>query len=173
MKNKALMCALLAVIFAVSLILSGCGSKGSLETFVEKAGVSLEGGDVSEEDTHGGGGGDGTYLAVIRFGGPREDITGNDKWKPLPLSATIYTALYGFSDGTGEYLILPLVDFESEGMKESIPKIENGYYYFEDRHAKSRDPADDTDLLARKSYNFTLAIYDSDSFTLYVLIEDT
>ena len=54
-----------------------------------------------------------------------------------------------------------------------IPQIENGYYYFYDRHDEATDPYDDSEFLARFSFNFTLAIYDSDTNTLYLCEYDT
>ncbi|MBQ3379139.1 MAG: hypothetical protein IJG50_04640 [Clostridia bacterium] len=173
MNNKALTCALLAVICAAAFLLNGCTAKNTLQSFADEAGVQLSNGNISQEDTHGGFHGDGTLLAVIRFDEPQSGIAENEKWKSLPLSDTLKTALYGFSDGSGQYMIMPLIDFESAGITQTVPHVENGYYYFEDRHSKSTNASDDTDLLARSSYNFTLALYDSDTDTMYVIIEDT
>lgn len=50
-----------------------------------------------------------------------------------------------------------------------IPKVENGCYYFIDRqHDTER-----TGLLYRRSYNFSLAIYDLDENILYYCEIDT
>lgn len=50
---------------------------------------------------------------------------------------------------------------------EAQTKIENGYYIFEDRHSKSEDRQDDSELFNRSSYNFSLAIYDCDTDRMY------
>ena len=55
----------------------------------------------------------------------------------------------------------------------NIPEVTNGYYYFCDRHSDSIDSSDDTNLLSRASFNFTLAIYDSDTNRLYYVEFDT
>ena len=54
-----------------------------------------------------------------------------------------------------------------------IPQIENGYYYFLDRHSRSVDSYDDSDVLDRYSFNFTIAIYDADNDILYYVEFDT
>jgi len=55
----------------------------------------------------------------------------------------------------------------------AIPEVDNGYYYFRDRHYQSTDPTDDSGVLGRASYNFTIAIYDTDSKILYYMELDT
>jgi hypothetical protein len=54
-----------------------------------------------------------------------------------------------------------------------IPQIKNGYWFFSDRHNKSTSPEKDVDLFERRSFNFTLAIYDIDTNTLYYFELDT
>ena len=54
-----------------------------------------------------------------------------------------------------------------------IPEVENGYYYFLDRHSQSTNPKYDSGVLGRASYNFTIAIYDEDRQTLYYAELDT
>ena len=54
-----------------------------------------------------------------------------------------------------------------------IPKITNGYYMFKDRHSESKDLADDSELLNRYSYNFSIAVYDSDADRVYFFDFDT
>ena len=50
-----------------------------------------------------------------------------------------------------------------------IPEIRAGFYRLIDRHAQ----AGETDLLGRASLNFTLALYDTDTDTLYYFEMDT
>ena len=54
----------------------------------------------------------------------------------------------------------------------NIPEIKNGYYYFYDRHANSKDTKDDTNIF-RGSFNFSLALYDLDADIMYLLEFDT
>lgn len=113
---------------------------------------------ISENDSHEGFHGDGLYFSEIKFSDDStlERIKTNTKWHKLPLSKNL-----------NEFIYEPLDD----GIK--MPKITNGYYYFYDRHSESSNPYDDTELLSRGSYNFTVMIYDCDSDTLYVCREDT
>ena len=53
--------------------------------------------------------------------------------------------------------------------KAGIPKVENGCYYFIDRQQDTERAG----LLYRRSYNFSLAIYDSDENILYYCEIDT
>lgn len=57
--------------------------------------------------------------------------------------------------------------------KYSIPEINNGYYYFLDRHLEAKNKHDDTDLNNRYSRNFSLAIYDADNKIIYFYEMDT
>ena len=50
-----------------------------------------------------------------------------------------------------------------------VPEIREGWYRLIDRHAE----AGKTDLLSRASLNFTLALYDTDTDTLYYFEMDT
>ena len=49
------------------------------------------------------------------------------------------------------------------------------YYFFFDRHSDATNPKDDSAFLdeSRPSYNFTVAIYDSDTNMLYYARVDT
>ena len=71
-------------------------------------------------------------------------------------------------------------DFKRQTVEETdengdtiIPDIQNGYYYFYDRHSESTEPYNDEDVLSRASFNFTLALYDSDNNVLYYVEFDT
>lgn len=119
---------------------------------------------VDETDSHGGFHGDGTYFLILDCSKNKElSMKLVKDWKVLPLTENLHTILYG-NDTYGALLL------EEEG---SIPVISNGYYYFYDRHSESIDFSDDTELLHRYSYNFTLAIYDSDTDIMYYVEFDT
>ena len=126
---------------------------------------------ISSEDSHGGFHGDGMTFVVLHFDedGLAEQLEGLAGWHPLPLSENAGILIYGYDTEkmkTGPYLC----DEQGQGM---IPQIQNGYYYFYDRHSESRDVYDDTYIFDRGSYNFTLAIYDADSGMLYYAKLDT
>lgn len=122
-------------------------------------GVDMSGGEVvSSEDTHGGFHGDGYKLVQVRYaaGAVQEEIAASEDWRSLPLTGALHTFVYQPYD-----------------TRLLIPEIESGYYWFYDRHSESVDHRSDAGLLSRYSFNFTLAIYDSDADILYFCIYDT
>lgn len=120
-----------------------------------------------ETDTHDGFHGDGSYYLILDCSENREKALEKIKgWKELPLSSNLNFVLYG---GEKEGIIYGYNLAE----ETKIPEIKNGYYYFYDRHSESIDSSDDANLLSRTSFNFTLAIYDSDTDRMYYLEFDT
>lgn len=113
-------------------------------------------------DSHGGFHGDGTTFYRLEFPDDSavDSIKKNKNWKELPLTDNL-TTLAGF------------IERDNDWGNPLIPQVENGYYCFIDRHSESRDKKDDTDVLNRCSYNFTIAVYDTDSNILYYGEEDT
>ena len=142
----------------LTIMLTGCGVLESFELPQGEGGIDVSKGKViSENDTHGFHG-DGMYFSEIKFSDDFtvSQIKENEYWQKMPLSKNLNEFIYEPLDG---------------GIK--IPKVTNGYYYFYDRHSESSNPYDDTELLNRGSYNFTVMIYDCDTDTLYVCREDT
>lgn len=91
-------------------------------------------------------------------------------WKKLPLDETLTAFVYGTRGedwSKGPYLP------ETSGGQPMFPKIENGYYFFLDRHKDSLNPEDTEGLLDRASINCTIALYDTDTDTLYFCEYDT
>ena len=122
---------------------------------------------VEELDTHGGFRGDGSYYLILDCSNNKEKALKKvEDWNKLPLSENLNLIMYGGEkDG---------VTYGYELAKEAhIPKIENGYYIFEDRSSESTDSADDTELFDRYSFNFSIAIYDSDTNKMYYFEFDT
>ncbi len=78
------------------------------------------------------------------------------------MSSNLQTEMYG----DGDY-------YATSEAKPKIPRIEQGYYYFLDRHTDAKNKHDDTDLRNRYSYNFSLAMYDSKTDKLYYYELDT
>lgn len=122
---------------------------------------------VAEQDTHGGFHGDGTYSIVLDCSDKKTNIYKKiDDWRPLPLSENLQLIMYGgVRDGmTYGYNL---------AQDNNIPIITNGYYCFLDRHSRAVDKYSDNELFNRHSFNFSLAIYDTDTDTLYYIREDT
>lgn len=114
-------------------------------------GVSLaDGAPLYCEDTHGWMG-DGETFLTVAFEAPPEWLA---DWTPLPLTDNLTRADH---DLAGDF----------------FPDIRRGWYFFKDRSAKSTDPADDSGLFSRNSWNFTLAVYDGETDTLYYFALDT
>lgn len=152
----------LFAIAAVLLLLASCAGRESFFGF-RKGDFTV----VAESDTHGGFHGDGAYSLILDCAGNRgkawELLQG---WQPLPLSENLALLLYGGEkDGTSY----------AYGLAEEahLPRVEHGFYCFYDRHSESTDPSVDTHLLDRGSFNFSLAIYDSDADRLYYFEYDT
>ncbi|MBM6615854.1 hypothetical protein JTF06_13260 [Desemzia sp. RIT804] len=129
---------------------------------------------LQDEDSHGGFHGDGMRYLEIAFSDTEElaiieDIQTGKGWHALPLTDNLDIALYGGEDATT--FISPYISWDNR--EPLFPIIENGYYFFLDRHSDSVDEEDDNDLFNRFSYNFTLAVYDSDTKMLYYCEFDT
>lgn len=125
-----------------------------------------EGEVLKKQDSHGGFHGDGLTFIQMAYPDDRAlaRITKDEHWHPLPLPDALDKAAYG-SEHHGVYL--------SDDETPLIERIEEGYYFFLDRHLDAKDPWDPTDVLNRGSYNFILAIYDSQTDTLSYFRLDT
>ena len=122
---------------------------------------------VEEMDTHGGFVGDGSYYLILDCSDNTEDaLSIVADWNELPLSENLNLIMYGGEKDGKTYGY----DLSEEA---HMPVIENGYYYFEDRHSEAKDVSDDSELFSRASYNFSLAVYDSETNRLYYFEFDT
>lgn len=159
---------LLLIIFS----LVGCGKKDIQSDISDSIGIDVSKGTVlTDSDSHGGFHGDGMMFQQILFEDSdlSDEIKDNGNWNPMPLSENIEALVYGIEEGTSS--IGPFLTDESGD--PIIPDIQNGYYYFYDRHSESKEPLSDEDVLSRASFNFTLAVYDSDDHILYYVEFDT
>lgn len=153
---------LLIITLILLLILPGCSDKtgnisGTLGTDVSAAEVLIS------EDSHGGFHGDGEAYMVLQFRNETQlFVPDSPFWHALPLPENLNSVLYGNN--------IMLTD---DAGNPRVPEIENGFYFFCDRHSKSTDPADDASIFSRGSLNFTLAVYDADTYTLYYYEQDT
>ncbi|MDP4119716.1 MAG: hypothetical protein Q8876_01485 [Bacillota bacterium] len=153
-------------ILSVCFLFEGCGKMSDRDYVSKIIKLSLpQGATIVAKNTHSGFLGDGTYFAKITFSAVEikpflEKIKAN-KWQPLPLKKDIDALLYGGTINGIEY-----ADFLAKEV--GMPKVKNGYWTFVDRNTEKS-----TELLERYSYNFDLAIFDTDTNTLYVYQLDT
>ena len=152
-------------ILAISIILSSCAANLQTNDYfgISKQDFTV----VEEQDTHGGFHGDGSYYLVLDCSDNVETALSNvADWHQLPLSENLNLIMYG-----GEK------DGVSYGYNLSedahMPVIKNGYYCFKDRHSEANSPSDDSELFSRASFNFTLAVYDTDTNKFYYFEFDT
>ena len=125
----------------------------------DHTGVDTAGAGVGKAiDTHGGFHGDGeTVIGLALKEGAETSVAENERFRPLPLNAAeLETVMYG-GKGYGYKL----------AEKHGIPLPENGYYYFKNRQDGGES------LLTAYSFNFTYAVFDSDSNTLWYYEIDT
>lgn len=178
-KVKKIKCsAVIAVLFiGVLLNITGCQLMGVQTTDVLTDISNILEVDVSDGvviyqyDDHGGFLGDGDMVVKLSFSDTDclNRIKESSAWKPLPLTKNLEAFVYG-ATYYGCYNAPYIHDSDYNPV---VPKIENGYYCFVDRHSRSKDKKDDSPLLNRYSINCSLAIYDTDTNLLYYLELDT
>lgn len=157
--KKYILCAVAVVTLLCSLL--SCASERDCFGFFKKDFAVLE-----ENDTHGAFG-DGAYYLILDCSENRQQamelVSG---WKELAMSEDLELIMYGGErDGT--------VYGYNLAEQAKMPKVENGYYRFYDRHPNAKYPYDTSDLLKRVSFNFSLAVYDTDSDIMYYFEYDT
>lgn len=142
-------------LIVMSLFISGC-SNNKIDHVSDILSTNLDNCSIEKDsDSHSGFMGDGAYFAKISCSSNIEF----DEWKELPLSTEINDAL--------EIEICDDKECKNVFDKYNIPDVENGYYYFVDRHSMASDKKSDVDLNNRSSYNYSIGIYDSDTNILY------
>ena len=117
---------------------------------------------IKEENTHGGFHGDGEYFAKANCKDNNKILKQLSKWKSFPLPKVLNQIVYGDEKTTN-----------SLAKEKEIPKINNGLYYFVDRHSGWPIPTDGSNIFDRYSFNYTFAIYDKDTKKLYYYELDT
>ena len=157
------------------IVMTGCGAEkeNSISSEISKTiGVDVSVGEViSKSDSHGGFHGDGVTVIEIQLNDTSisDQIKDNEDWNTLPLTENLTSLVYGVQ--TESSSVGPMI--HSGDGAPVIPEVVNGYYYFLDRHSQSTNPKDDSEVLDRASYNFTIAIFDTDQQTLYYMELDT
>ena len=160
----------LMAICAVAVMLSGCQSYDDISVIL---GADVSAGQVvTQYDSHGGFHGDGERYMEFQFADDtfEDTIREDNTWHSLPIREDAMKAiLYGLE--TEESTYGPYI--QNEEGEPLLPQIENGYYFFYDRHGESKNPFDSTEILERSSFNFTVAVYDADTDRLYYAELDT
>ena len=165
-KKKILL--LIAIICGIGLLIyisSYLSNSSRLEHISKKIEINLENCKIEKEkDTHGGFLGDGDYFAKI-ICNTQIDNKIKSEWNKLPLPDELQK-------------VMNIIQYDNKGGhnvydKYNIPNLENGYYYFLDRHTESKDKKSDKELNQRSSYNFSVAIYDDENKILYYYALDT
>lgn len=152
----------MCIIVALAFLLGSCGYNDYRNKISKALGIDIpSGAPMKSVDTHGGFNGDGATWVSVGFTSdknPTEQIKNNHDWKPLPL------------DEVAEVLAHDLKIQLDNGEATLMPEVENGYYIVIDRHSEKNE---NDDILGGTSYNFTMAIYDTDANILYYCEFDT
>lgn len=116
---------------------------------------------TEEKDTHGGFHGDGEALAKFYFSNNQAQkfiskIKTNSHWNKYPMPEKLQNCI---------------PDNTEEGIK--IPNINDGYWFFLDRSSKAMEKYDYHEIFDRYSFNYTIAIFDINTDTLYIYSLDT
>lgn len=83
---------------------------------------------------------------------------GEAGWRNLPMTGEMRKLCDLFTDDNG---------------RAFVPNMQEGLYYFFDRHSRSVAPYDESAVHGRASYNFTLAVYHAETKMLYFMELDT
>ena len=156
----------------VILLLTGCFSESINKRISKSLGIEIPKNiKIEYEDTHGGFHGDGETVVVVEFNNSigediKSKISNNEDWNSLPLSENLDLIMYGGQKEGIDY---------AYNLAEALdmPPIENGYWFFNNRHSNSISPKEDSNLFNQYSFNFKIAVYDIDTQTLYYLEFDT
>ena len=183
MNMKRTMPALTALVCA-ALMCAGCAAivpRNEAKALGREIELDLGGAHVEYSyDSHGGFLGDGAYMARIDCRGTdvARQLETAAHWRELPLTPDLSLLAYG-GERDGCTYGITTYGYDGRGLPDYenpfFPKIEHGMYYFRDRYSDMPESErySDSQVKGRYSYNFTLAVYDSDTGMLYCYILDT
>lgn len=119
---------------------------------------------MDKKNTHGGFHNDGELLEKIYFSEKQANnfinrAKENANWRELPITERLHNKVCKYA--------------MDEDM--NIPEVSNGYWFISDRHSRAKDKYNSEELFNedRHSYNFTVAVFDTDSNILYIYELDT
>lgn len=165
-----------AVLILIATLLGGCREYDPLGDIADVLGVDVYSAEIlHSQDSHGGFLGDGLLAVSFQFYPEEakelpEQLENLAGWHLFPLPENVDRALYG-TDNRNPTTTALIRDYSTDELL--VPHIENGWYFFYDRHSGVTDPLDDTDLFSRASYNCTVAVFDTDTGILYYFEIDT
>lgn len=157
----------LALALAAALLLAGCGAKSEEATVAKALSLDVTGAAlVSSSDSHGGFLGDGAGCIALSFpdGRLEEQLAADPAWHSLPADETVRALVWGTQE-EGASIGPCLTDSDDAPL---VPAVESGYYRLIDRHSEQETP-----LLERGSFNFTVGVYDAEARILYYCELDT
>ncbi len=172
MKESVKKWAALLLCMLVILNIGGCMHPNPLGKISRALQVDVTRGTViSESDDHGGFHGDGQAFMKIQFSDSKciDEIKKSPVWKTLPMTDTVSVLVYGLE--SEDIRMEPMV--KDQTGKPLLPNVKNGYYCFMDRFSQGEGKYDDTEVMSRAAFNFTLAVYDADTSILYYVELDT
>lgn len=157
-KNLLFICAIL-LLFCV---LAACNSATQQEKISNEIGIDVsKGKEISSYDTHSGNrDGVSCFSWIFSEDEILQQIKNDRRWEKLPTNRAVEILVYGICDENG--IIGPFLS--NQNGRNLIPRIQNGYYLFIDRHS---DKGENQDIFGRNSFNFTVAFYDIDNNILY------
>lgn len=143
---------------ALALLCAGCVE--SRDSLPGTLGVTLTDSTLSEHWDEHGWMGDGTQywkveLSPTDAAALEQTAQTGEGWHALPVNEDGEVLLYG-RELAGPYLT-------GKDGKALLPQVEEGYWFFWDDQTHSPE----TDVRGRGSYNFTAAVYDAQTRTLY------
>ena len=119
--------------------------------------------EIECKDSHGGFHGDGECVIKVYFSDEqaikfKNKIDKNSHWKQLPMPERLQEVVGARMD-----------------KDMYVPIIENGYYFFVDRHSEADDKFNPNEMFEefRASSNYTVAVFDIDENILYYYELDT
>lgn len=86
-------------------------------------------------------------------------------WHEMPMDTTVRALLHGG--------VAKVPRFWDDYSTALMAPVEEGYWFFLDRHSQAEDPWDTNAFTERKDYHFTLAVYDSATGKLWCFTMDT
>ena len=157
---------ILALAFALFTV-PGCVFGDDISYISRRLNADLTGGKlIRYDDSHGGCPADGEIIAVLDMSRASEKFLDRvEGWNPLPLSENLQLLLYGGRRDIKSY------DGFAFLKEKGIPEVVNGFWYFRNRQ-EDIDWRND-DIFDAYSFNFTVAIYNKDTATLYYYEIDT
>lgn len=145
------------------LLFAGCSPKTGKNLVSDSLRLqAAKGKEIIYTDSHGGFHNDGTSYVVLQFSDDSllDQLRNNKQWHPLPMDDTAKILAFGYELEDGTYSPF------CEGY--TFPEAKNGLYCLIDG-----DSDEDIPLLERKSFHYSLAMYDTDTKTLYFCKVDT